>query len=616
MSEINVNITINESSDALVNSFDLINNYYKSIRNYDALFDYNKILFLKGLLVTSDHIGSAHKKIQNIDMDVKKYYCDKFQIPFINTFRSTQSQCIESKGESSILKAPTGTGKTEAAFLWVNENLKKNHFSRIFYILPYTASINAMYSRITNDQFSQEKVDILHGKNTAYYFSLLTQKINEEQIEENIDQINSEIRVRKSLSKTFVAPIKICTPHQIIKNFYGLKHFEEAYLQYRNGLFIFDEIHCYDRYFLAEMMACMNKITTDLNGKFLFMSATFPSILKDLIKSTMDIEQSIIEFEPEELDEYTRTRLNLIDGLIEDSFKIIQADVNAGKRVLIVCNTIQKAQVIFNKIDSNSKVLLHSAFNTNDRKRIEDQVINGESSQNKLQVLIGTQAIEVSLDLDYDCCYTEIASIDALIQRFGRVYRNRKRLKDDYGIVNVFNASDQFTDLIYNEEINNENFDIIGKTRSALVKLDGCPLDYESLCQSVDEVYNQDYKISLEEQIKVKIENYSKNQLIPMKDYSDEAKIYFEQFDGVKILPSRFYTDYENYLKNKQYIDADNLLVSLSERKLFSYYRQNFVNKIQIGNKEIFVAEDDYLKYDDCLGLCSANPNSCAMIGA
>jgi len=186
------------------------------------------------------------------------------------------------------------------------------------------------------------------------------------------------------------------------------------------------------------------------------------------------------------------------------NIKEIQNDIDNDKRVLIVCNTIKKAQEVFEQIECPKKIMLHSAFNVNDRKCIEQEIIESETKNDneKNQVLIGTQAIEVSLDLDYDCCYSEIASIDALIQRFGRVFRNRKRAKGEYGIVNVFLEADDATKLIYNEK----NEDFISRTRQELFFLDNKPLDYQSICDAVDKVFPESYGNLIEKIVVEKLE--------------------------------------------------------------------------------------------------------------
>ncbi|MCD4807432.1 MAG: CRISPR-associated helicase Cas3', partial [Methanococcoides sp.] len=348
---------------------------------------------------------SAHQLIKQLDDNICACYEKKFKIPEKGEFTTTQKKCVESLGETAILKAPTGTGKTEASFLWANENIKKIPYSRIFYILPYTASINAMFERLNTSDFSKDKVDLLHGKSTSYYFELFTKDIPDEDIEENIKEINKKVRLQRLTAKSFVNPIKIVTPHQIVKNFYGLKHFEESFIQYTKGLFIFDEIHCYDKVFLAELIVATKKIKDDFNGKFLFMSATFPRIIENLLSKYLEIKHPTIEFNDSELHKYTKTKLNLMDGLIDNflNIKKIQNDIDNGKRILIVCNTVNKAQEVFKQIECPKKLMLHSAFNVNDRKGIEQEIIESEKKDNneKNQVLIGTQAIEVSLDLDY-----------------------------------------------------------------------------------------------------------------------------------------------------------------------------------------------------------------------
>lgn len=599
INESGIAIKVDWNPEKIQPVFILIKTYLSAVFNYENMFDYEKITFLKGLLVTADHLGSAHGQIDNITTDIYNYYRDQL------TFLSTQVCCTKSNGESAILVAPTGTGKTEAALLWTNENLKQNPSSRIFYILPYTASINAMFSRLQNLAFAMDKVDILHGKNTAYYYELIIRNKSEDEINDNIQQINHEIRMKKLSAKSITSPVKIVTPHQIVKNFYGLKHYEEAFLQYYNGLFIFDEIHCYDQEFLVELILVMRIIKEKFLGKFLFMSATFPAALREIIRDELNIKQPIIRFKDHELQNFTRNRLNLIDGYITDEENIarIQDEINSNKRVLIVCNTISKAQVIFGKIKSNSKRLLHSAFAGKDRKEIEKALIVGEKSEGKLKVLVGTQAIEVSLDLDYDCLYTDIASIDALIQRFGRVYRNRKRDQDDYGVVNVFKEACNATMLIYNEKLNGIKFDFIGKTRDELTKLDQQTLDYLALTAAVDNVFDSSYKQSILNLLEQKKEILQHRTLVPLKDYSEEAKAYFDQFDGIKVLPSNYYDSFCQYLEKRRYVDADDLLVTLTERKLFAYYKNHYVRNENILGKNIFVTYDTFLDYDSTIGL-------------
>ena len=99
---------------------------------------------------------------------------------------------------------------------------------------------------------------------------------------------------------------------------------------------------------------------------------------------------------------------------------------------MVVCNTVNQAQEMFKTlrevVKEDKAKLLHSRFILKDRKRIETELDDAD-------LLVGTQAVEVSLDIDFDCLFTEPAPIDALIQRFGRI--NRKGEKGENGICDV-----------------------------------------------------------------------------------------------------------------------------------------------------------------------------------
>jgi len=96
---------------------------------------------------------------------------------------------------------------------------------------------------------------------------------------------------------------------------------------------------------------------------------------------------------------------------------------SSGKRVLIVANTISEAQMLYqtlkNELNWDECHLLHARFTFQDRQNREEKVKDPKPST----IFIATQIVEVSLDISYDVLLTEIAPIDALVQRMGRVNR-------------------------------------------------------------------------------------------------------------------------------------------------------------------------------------------------
>ena len=104
-----------------------------------------------------------------------------------------------------------------------------------------------------------------------------------------------------------------------------------------------------------------------------------------------------------------------------------------------------------NGIDNSA--LLHGKFILKDREKIESKL-------DDLNLLVGTQAIEVSLDIDYDVLYSEPAPFDALIQRFGRVNR-RGWQKNIIKPVKVFTHGSDSDKYIYDLNIVKNTLDIL-----------------------------------------------------------------------------------------------------------------------------------------------------------
>ena len=149
--------------DNLVNPFEeIVYVYQDSVED----MEYGQLqglygLFLKGFMNACDHLASGgHYEILNAVENGKLF---KF-----NKLRTTQNLASKTE-ESTFLIAPTGSGKTEASLLWADNNQNELYSKRIFYMLPYTASINAMYNRLSELLGNKELVGLSHGK--ASYFN-------------------------------------------------------------------------------------------------------------------------------------------------------------------------------------------------------------------------------------------------------------------------------------------------------------------------------------------------------------------------------------------------------------------------------------------------------------
>lgn len=588
----NKNIPLNQVNTLLssysINNKTLINHEpseqiasYKINRSHEKI-DYFELMLLSGAFKQCDHLASAGiNKLKRIEVNDFKYL-DEFQ------FYDHQKEASETIG-NAILTAPTGSGKTETALLWLRNQINNKGNARIFYILPYTASINAMYGRL--DEKIPDKIGMLHGKVTSF----LDNKFEDD------DLINEQkVKEIKEQFKSLEIPFKVTTPFQLLKNLFGLKGFEKGIFEWVGGYFVFDEIHAYNPNVFAQIIVLLEYATKFLHSSTFIMTATLPHFLKKEIKQIIG-NNNTIHASTELYEKFNRHKIYTKPGKLGDNIDVIQADIDKGSKVLVVCNTVKQAQIAYNTLRSNSKILLHSSFNNSDRMQIEKELFK----DNK-RVLVGTQAIEVSLDIDFDVIYTEPAPFDALIQRFGRVNRKMTKGLSDCIVFEDRNESDKY--IYQNEKIIHKTLDVLKNVEN---KNNGILKEIE-LQKLIDIVYPEWQESEYLEFIKTKelLQYYIENELKPFVHSKSQEEDFYKQFDGIKVLPAKFYKKYQEYLEYNRFIKAENLKVQVRERRFYgllhndsikqehAYYESG--NSKTVKNQKVWVIEK---KYDDELGL-------------
>ena len=369
---------------------------------------------LRGLIRSADHFASAFthetsKKLESL-----------FEIPDIGFyFQENRKNDLFPLSEIStddqrphtLVVAPTGAGKTDF--------LLKRTRSRIFYTLPFQASINAMWERM-KETIPNKDIRLLHS--------------------------TSKIVVRGKVDEKILQPmpgsaVKVLTPHQLAAIVFGTSGFETMMLDLKNADIILDEIHTYSD-FSRSMVLEIVKALLRLNCRIHIGTATMPSILYKQLKNILGGREAVYEIKLSDsvLDTYDRHQVFKIEK--EEIFEILENAFEAEEKVLVVYNTVKKAQAFYESIleafPSIPKMLIHSRFRRGDRVKLEKQLKtefngNGESSKEGLApcIVVSTQVVEVSLDISFDRMITECAPLDGLIQRFGRI--NRKRNKHTIG---------------------------------------------------------------------------------------------------------------------------------------------------------------------------------------
>ncbi len=377
---------------------------------------------LRGLLMSADHFASAfsHKTIMALN--------DLFAIPNLSFYKNPERGSdlyplskinSDDNRPHTIVVAPTGSGKTDF--------LLKRCNGRIFYTLPFQASINAMFQRIKHDIEIENpnidtKVRVLHAT------SALLVKSNKE---------------AECLQHFGGSAIKVLTPHQLAGIIFGTSGFESTMLDLHGTDVILDEIHTYSEISRSMVLEIVRTLLR-LDCRIHIGTATMPSVLYNEVLSLLKEKGDVYEVKlaDEILDSFDRHIVEKMEDKTQID-EILNTAFEKKEKVLIIFNTVKKAQKEFKRLTESfpdvPALLIHSRFRRCDRIEIENRLkseFNGDGSDqfsNGLMpcFVVSTQVVEVSLDISFDRMITEVAPLDALIQRFGRV--NRKRTKETIG---------------------------------------------------------------------------------------------------------------------------------------------------------------------------------------
>ena len=394
----------------------------------------------KGLLMAADHFASA--LAEKTDYTLDKLFI-KPDLSFYNRQHHLYPLSLiptDDPRKHTLVTAPTGAGKTDF--------LLRRCQGRVFYTLPFQASINAMYDRIKNDlKDTNAQVYLLHGASNL--------KVKENKVEERIMQ------------RHIGASVKVMTPHQMASIVFGIKGYEAMLLDLKGCDIILDEIHTYS----SEIQAIVLKIIEILkySGCRIHVgTATMPKVLYNKILKLLGGKNEVYEVSlPNDvLSTFNRHIIHKAESY-DNCSGIIENAVVKGQKILIVCNQVKRAQMIYddicNKYFDVDKMLIHSRYKRCDRAKAETLLKDVFNNSTHPCIVVSTQVVEVSLDISFDVMITECAPIDAMIQRFGRI--NRKRTDETIGKykdIYVIKPPEKDGDALpYNLQILQKSFDVL-----------------------------------------------------------------------------------------------------------------------------------------------------------
>lgn len=372
-----------------------------------------------------------------------------------------------------LIEAPMGEGKTEAAWFAHLELQRRFEHRGLYIALPTQATGNAMFARTlvflrARDAGRVLDLQLLHGGtllNEHFQQLRLASVHDDDAVDPRVAQVKAgewfTHRKRALLSEYGVG-----TVDQALLPVLPVRHHFVRLWGLANRVVVFDEIHAYDAY-TGTLLIHLVRWLHALGSSVLLLSATLPpAIRRELARvvggklpalaasyprlsvfTTGSVQQTHFDADPTR-----RVTIDIqpIGPALEDMQTELQRRLSEGGMGLALVNTVQRAQALYGlfpegrpllwegaqvgkRLDDGTEIyLFHARFPAHQRQLREQRVLdifgkaggeNGEVRSGR-KILIATQVAEQSLDLDFDLIATDLAPIDLLLQRAGRLWRH------------------------------------------------------------------------------------------------------------------------------------------------------------------------------------------------
>ena len=393
-----------------------------------------------------------------------------FEIDSPTPLQSFAESCeIPSTPQLFIVEEATGSGKTETALVLAHRLMEQGQGEGIYFGLPTMATANAMYDRMGKAYGRMFSPDSHPSLVLAHSGSKLSEKFQKSigfshrvDIEQEYpNEMNASAQCNAWLSdnrkKALLAQVGVGTIDQALISVLPLHHQSLRLLGLSRNILIVDEIHAYDSY-VQRVLETLLEFHAALGGCAILLSATLPQAQRQALISAYssglgihcsEVRQShypmVTHVTPQtkEPAEYPIQRCEMTHRTIkvectDDSsviLKHLSKAIEEGGCVCWVKNTVDDAIETYRTLSQlfgdENVLLFHARFTMGDRIEKENQVLElfGKDSApaiRKGKILVATQVVEQSLDLDFDLMVTDLAPMDLIIQRSGRLHRHKR----------------------------------------------------------------------------------------------------------------------------------------------------------------------------------------------
>ena len=388
-------------------------------------------------------------------------------LPTGSTHNSLQQLAAEIAPNFSlaIVEAPTGEGKTEAAFALAEP--ARSAGAGIYFALPTMATANGLYDRVEaylrkatgNDDLEAR---LLHSQAWLFRENAETAQNPGKEGKEQAAQAQDWFAGAK---RGLLAPFGVGTIDQALIAALRAKHGFVRLFALAGKTVVIDEVHAYDVY-MADLMDVLLGWLRALDCRVILLSATLPKARRKALLRAWGAQGELSESEYPSITWVTEEgklhsrgfnvpprkplALELIatgeeEHWAQGAARILQMVRTKGGLGALVLNTVRNAQNAYDwlrcqGLDGIHLDLFHARFTAQDRGAVEKQVLDRygrNGARTEPAILVATQVVEQSLDLDFDHMVSALAPIDLLIQRAGRLHRHRRwedgTLREDHG---------------------------------------------------------------------------------------------------------------------------------------------------------------------------------------
>jgi CRISPR-associated endonuclease/helicase Cas3 len=376
---------------------------------------------------------------------------------------------IQQAPQLFIIEDETGAGKTEASLILLNRLMAKGLAQGFYIALPTMATADGIYPRVqkTYDKLYKEdekpSLALSHSSaklsdkftNTILYFdkNATGQKYSDDA------QSRCQAWLADNRKKSLLAHVGVGTIDQTFLAVLKVKYQSLRLIGLLGKVLVIDEAHAYDAYMGKELEVLL-EVHAALGGSAIVMSATLPLNIREKLANAFLKGLGQKQCKLEEQNAYpllTHIAANYKNEIpcpnnpkksqkitnyqfIHDEQQIhqlIKESLDNGHCVCWIRNSVKDARNSFQYWQTrHEKVdLFHARFVLSDRLAIQEKILSlfdksSKSEQRKGHLLIATQVVEQSLDLDFDVMITDLAPIDLMLQRAGRLHRH---VRNQYG---------------------------------------------------------------------------------------------------------------------------------------------------------------------------------------